>query len=452
MLRSRIKVCVASAIALLFILCATFGFAQDIESKVDEYINAHMKMGNFSGSVLIAKEGKILVSKGYGIANHELDVLNTPQTKFRLGSVTKQFTAMAIMQLQEKNLLNVNDPIKKYLPDYPSGDKITIHHLLTHTSGIPNFTDFPEFEQTERMPSPIDKTIETFKNKPLEFAPGDTFKYSNSGYILLSYIIEKVSGKSYEDFVKENIFQPLNMTSTGYDHNETILKNRASGYTMSDSVLVNAPYVDMTTPTGAGGLYSTTEDLYLWDRALYTEKMVGKSSLEKMLAPFKEGYGYGWFIDELFGRKRVHHGGLIRGFATNITRYVNDDVCIIVLMNLDHVPVGSICKDLAAIVFGEKYELPKERLSIEVDPRIYDAYVGEYELEPGFILSFTKENDRLFTQATGQPKFEIYPESETKFFLKVVDAQITFIKNDKGIVTELILHQNGKDHSAKKIE
>jgi len=446
----KISTCCIFTIILFFLL-SVLCMAQNIESKVDEYINAQMKLSKFSGSVLIAQEGKILVSKGYGMANLELDVPNTPQTKFRLGSVTKQFTAMAIMQLQEKGLLNVNDPIRKYIPDYPNGDKITIQHLLTHTSGIPNLTDFPEFEKKKMLSLPIDSTIAMFKSRSLEFAPGDSFKYSNSGYILLSYIIEKTSGKPYEVFVQENIFTPLNMTNTGYDHNETILKNRASGYTINDRGLVNAPYVDMTIPTGAGGLYSTTEDLYLWDQALYTEKLVSRISLEKMFTPFKGGYAYGWFVDEKLARKRVHHGGGIEGFVTNITRYLDDQVCIIVLANFDHAPVGTIGKDLAAIVFGEEYEIPQEHVAVEIDPRILDDYVGEYELEPGFVITFTKENNKLMTQATGQPKFEVYPESETKFFLKVVDAQITFVKNEKGIVTELILHQMG-DHHAKKIK
>jgi CubicO group peptidase (beta-lactamase class C family) len=448
----KIRTCGIFTIILFFLL-SVLCVAQDIAAKVDEYINAQMKLGNFSGSILIAQGDKILVSKGYGMANLELDVSNTPQTKFRLGSVTKQFTSMAIMQLQEKGLLNVNDPIKKYISDYPNGDKITIHHLLTHTSGIPNLTDFPDFTETMMIPSPVEKTIERFKNKPLEFEPGEKFSYSNSGYVLLGYLVEKISGKSYESFLNENIFQPLNMTNSGYDHNSTILKNRASGYSLGKDGLINAPYIDMSLPIGGGALYSTVEDLYLWDRALYTEKLVSKASLEKMFTPFKEDYGYGWAITELFNRKRVSHSGGINGFSCNISRYVNDDVCVIVLSNIEHAPVGQMAKDLAAIVFGEKYELPQERVAIQVDPNIYDAYVGEYQVDTTLILNITKEDNRLFAQAigTGQPTFEIFPESETKFFLKVVDAQITFVKDEKGTITELILHQMG-DHHAKKIK
>jgi len=442
-----------SAWLLLFVfVLSSPGATQDIESKVDEYINPYLKMGAFSGSVLIARKGIILLSKGYGMANYESDVPNTLQTKFRLGSVTKQFTAISIMQLQEKGLLNVYDPISKYLPDYPNGERITLHHLLTHTSGIPNFTSFPEYQETIMLPSPVEKTMERFKHKPLEFTPGEKFKYSNSGYILLGYIIEKVSGKSYEDYLKENIFQPLNMMDTGYDHYRPLIKHRASGYVLGANGLVNAVYIDMSTPYAAGGLYSTVEDLYLWDQALYTEKLGSKNSLDEMFTPFKGDYGYGWFIIKAFNRRLITHGGTVNGFYAYISRYVDDKVCIIVLSNIESAPVDKISLDLAAIVFGEKYEVPKIRTSIKVDSKVYDVYVGEYELAPNFIITVTKEDNHLFAQATGQPKFELYPESEVKFYLKMVNAQIIFVKNYKGEVTQLVLHQYGRDHFAKKIK
>ena len=442
------------AVLLLSIFSKITSYAApNIASKADKYINAYVKQQRFSGSVLIAKNGKFLLSKGYGMANYEHDIPNTPKTKFRLGSITKQFTAMAIMQLQEKGLLNVNDPITKYIPGYPeTGEKITIHNLLTHTSGIPNFTMFPDYRETVMLHSPIEKTIARFKDKPLEFTPGEKFNYSNSGYILLGYIVEKVSGKPYETYLKENIFQPLGMSNTGYDDHSPIIKNRASGYSIGTEELINAPYIDMSIPHAAGALYSTVEDLYLWDRALYIEKLVSKTSLNKMFTPFKENYGYGWGITEAFKRKLISHGGGIEGFVTNIDRFVNDDVCIIVLSNNETSPVGQISKDLAAIIFGEKYELPKQRTAIKVEPKIYDDYVGEYELAPNFIITITKENDRIFAQATAQPKLEIYPESETKYFYTVVDAQITFIRNEQGEVTQLILHQNEQDIPGRKIK
>lgn len=333
---------------------------QTLQEKVDEYIGALQKMSRFGGSILIAKNGDILLSKGYGLANREHNIPNTPQTIFRLGSMTKQFTAVSIMHLQDQGKLDVNDPIIEYIPDYPQGDIITLHHLLTHTSGIPNLTDFPEHRNTIMIPSPVEKTILRFKYKPLEFAPGEKFKYSNSGYLLLGYVIEKVSGKTYEVYLRDNIFTPLNMVNSGYDHISTILRNRASGYHRTKEGFINAPYVDMSIPHAGGALYSTVEDLLLWDLALYTEKILTKSSLEKMFTPFKGNYGYGWRIDSIFGHKRIHHGGSILGFQTHIARYVNDNTIVVFLCNQRPINTKKIAEDLAGIVFGKPYEIPTE--------------------------------------------------------------------------------------------
>ena len=337
----------------LFVFCAAAS-AQDIEAKVDACINAYIESGNFSGSVLIAHGEDVLVCKGYGLANIEHGVLNTPHTKFRIGSVTKQFTSMAVIQLQERGLLSTEDFLAKYIPDYPHGDEITIHHLLTHTSGVVNFTSLSDFDEIEILNLSIEETIELFKNKPLDFQPGEKYKYSNSGYVLLGFIIEKVSNKSYADYIKENIFDPLDMKNSGYDSYSKIINNRAAGYISSKNGLVNAGYIDMSIPHGAGALYSTVEDLFRWDRALYTEKLVKNDSLKKIFTPFKNDYGYGWFISERFGRKCVQHGGGIEGFKVNISRYPDSRACIIVLSNFEHAPVSDISQDLAAILFGER--------------------------------------------------------------------------------------------------
>lgn len=423
----------------------------DLAKKVDEYMMTCVKEGNFSGTVLMARKGKILISEGYGMANSELNVRNLPSTKLRLGSLTKQFTAMAVMQLQERKRLSVHDPLSKYIPDYPQGDKITIHHLLTHTAGIPNLTELPEYRAYMVNPSPVRKTIDLFKNRPLDFTPGEKYKYSNSGYIILSYVIEKASGQSYESFVSENIFKPLNMKNSGYDHQEIILKNRAAGYVLTDEGLMNAPYIDMSVPSGGGALYSTVGDMYLWDRALYKEALVSRESLVAMFTPYKEGYGYGWIIANLNGRKIITHDGSVNGFMTHIARYVDDDACIVILSNIMNSPINEISRDLRAILFGEKYEIPKIHKTVSVDTAIYDAYVGQYEVNPKFVLSVTKERDSLFIQGTGQGRIRLYPESTMKFFMKVVTGEVHFVKDGKGEVIQLVIRQFGQDAPAKKI-
>lgn len=353
-------------ILLLVLLCVLPSpcSGQTLQEKVDEYIDALQKMGKFSGSILIAKDGDILLSKGYGLANREHDVPNTPKTIFRIGSLGKQFAAAAVMQLQEQGKLDVEDTITKYIPDYPKGNIITLHHLLTHTSGIPNLTDFPEHRKTIMIPSPVEKTILRFKDKPLEFAPGEKFKYCNSGWLLLGYIIEKVSGKTYEDYLEEYIFGPLNMTNSGYDHHSTIMKNRASGYHITKEGPVNAPYIDMSIPHAGGALYSTVEDMLLWDQSLYTEKILTTASLEKMFTPFKGNYGYGWRIDSIYGHKRIHHGGSIFGFQAHIARYVDDNLFVVFLCNQRPINTKKIAEDLAAIVYGKPSKVPTEEKTV----------------------------------------------------------------------------------------
>jgi CubicO group peptidase (beta-lactamase class C family) len=328
--------------------------SESIEQAVDEYITSDIRQLGFSGSILIAQGDNILVSKSYGMANIEFDIPNSAQTIFRLGSITKQFTAMAMMILQEEGRLNVQDLICDYVPNCPeTWQSVSIHHLLTHSSGIPNYTNFSDFEFQKKYT--VNEIIDTFIDMPLRFPPGSGFRYSNSGYVVLGFIIEQVSGNSsYEEFLDENIFQPLHMMNTGYEHNNQNLEGRASGYMqMADKTLGNADYVDMSTPFSAGALYSTVEDLYLWDRALYTETLVSENSLEMMFSNYESDYGYGWNSFKIAGRNVKAHGGDIFGFSANIARFVDDDVVIIVLSNIENVDTLTITRALAAIIFQE---------------------------------------------------------------------------------------------------
>jgi len=449
---SKVEKVILTICLFLVLSCVTSFAAQVVESKADDYIRAYVEMDRFSGSVLIARKGEILLKKGYGLANYEHDIPNTPQTKFRIASLTKQFTAMAVLQLQEKDLLSVNDPISKYITNYPNGDKITIHHLLTHTSGIPNFTVASD-EEARVLPFNLEMTIKKFRDQPVEFSPGEKFEYSNAGYYLLGYILEKVTGQDYETVLKQNIFEPLVMMNSGYDYNHVILKNRACGYKLEKDELINARYIHMANVHASGGLYSTVDDMYLWDRALYTEKLIKRNSLEQMFTPHTENYGYGWGIVTLFNRKMVGHNGDMDGFQTNITRFIDDDVCIIVLSNFGHAPIGKMGMELAAIVFGEKYQIPqKQRIAKKIDPNIYDDYVGQYEVNPNFSLIISREDGRLFCLPTGQNKLELLPESGIKFHVKGVEAQITFVRDEEGKVIQLVLHQSGREISANKIK
>ncbi len=430
----------------IVIALASACLAQDSAARMEQVVQAHVPSQRFMGSVLVVQDGKVLLDKGYGFSNLEWDVPNTPTTKYRVGSVTKQFTAASILLLEERGKLKVEDPVKKYLPDAPAAwDKVTIFHLLTHTSGIPSFTSFPDYLSTEGLPTTPEKLVARFRDKPLEFEPGAQWKYSNSGYVLLGYLIEKISGHSYRAFVQQNIFTPLGMKDSGYDVNSAVLAHRASGYTRGPNGLVNANYVDMTVPFSAGALYSTTEDLLLWEQGLFGGKVLSAASLAKMTTPFKQDYAFGLGVSTKSGHKVIEHSGGIEGFNAHLAYYPDEKLVVAVLANLNGNAADELAAKLAQVAHGEKIVLASERKEIAVAPAVLAQYVGTYELSPAFSIVMTLEDGHLMTQATNQPKFPIFAESETMFFLKVVDAQVEFVKNDKSEVTHLILHQGGRD-------
>lgn len=506
-------------------------------------------------AALVMKDGQVVLRKGFGMANLELGIPVSPDMVFELGSITKQFTAASILILQERGKLRVEDEITKYLPDYPThGKKITVENLLTHTSGIPSYTDLEEWMPRVREDMKLTDLIAMFKDKPLEFTPGEKWEYDNSGYILLGAIIEKVSGKSYEQFVEEEIFQKLGMAHSRYGHTEEIIPLRATGYEKNDKGFYNARYLSMTQPYAAGSLMSTVDDLAIWDRALSGETLLKKASLDRMFTSYKiksglaTHYGYGMGVSELAGKHLLAHGGGIFGFVTIIARVPDERLLVVILSNNeasnpppealalriaakalgqpleDRKPVALDAKALDEYVGvyrfdaetvrsisregtklfsqrsgGRKAEIlasghddfyfvddesrlhfrrdaqgkiegadmvrafgpdergtktteapPKERQAAKVDPAIYDAYVGEYELSPGFSLVITREGGQIFAQATGQQKLELYPESETRFFLKEVDAQVEFQRGTDGKVSGLVLHQGGRNMPGKR--
>lgn len=440
---------------MLFLLLRPIAVAQTPDARFDEYMKQTVKLGRFNGYVLVARDAAAVFSRGYGMANFEDDIPNTPQTRFRLASITKGFTAMAVMMLQERGKLNLQDPICKYLGGCPDAWKpVTLRHLLGHTSGIPDYTATPDFMRTISLSSTSDELIAKVKNAPLQFTPGENFAYSNSNYILLGQIIEKVSGQSFAAFVRENIFTALGMKNSGYDDNSTLLKHRAAGYINQPDGIINARYMDMTNAYAAGGIYSTAGDMLLWSQALDAGRLVSKKSLDDIFTPGKGGAGYGWFVNRGPDRLLVFQGGLNSGFAASIFRYPEQRACIILLNNFENAApfLPRIGRDLAAILFNEKYELPSEGMTVKVDPKIYDSYIGEYDFGQNRIMTITKDGDKLFAQRSGAPPAEMFPESETRFFLRVADVKFAFIKDGAGKVTGMILVANGQDMKGSKVK
>jgi CubicO group peptidase (beta-lactamase class C family) len=328
---------------------------RELAAKVDALIAPLVKADRFSGAVLVAKDGKPVFRKGFGLANREWNIPNDPTTKFRIGSITKQFTATAILQLQEAGKLSVDDPVSKYYTDAPPAwSGITLKHLLTHTSGIPSYTGIPHFfEQEARRDRTPEEIVKLTADKPLDFPPGSKFAYDNSGYVLLGYIVEKVSGEHYADYLQHHIFDPLGMKATGYDVADVILPERASGYGREKGQIVNAHFLSMTEPFSAGSLYSTVDDMLIWDQALYAGKVLKPESMQAMFANYGHGYGFGWFIGDFSGHPYVAHSGGINGFSTQFDRYTKDKLTVLVFANReDGAPVARIAAGLGAIYLG----------------------------------------------------------------------------------------------------
>ena len=337
--------------------------------KMDEMISKYVEYGKFNGSVLVAEKGKIILSKGYGMYDFEKKLVNMPDTRFEIGSITKQFTSMIIMKLYERGKIDLTGKLSDYLPYYrkDNGDKITIHNLLTHTSGIPNYTDNRNFMQSEvtKPISPKDLIL-NYCSSDLEFEPGTKFNYSNSGYIILGAIIEEITGKKYKDVLNEEILLPLAMYDSGYEDLTQPMPNRALGYDRSPDGMKRSRLIDMTIPFAAGAMYSTVQDLYKWDRALYTENLITNKTKEMMFTPFLKNYAYGWNV-EMFPvngkeKKLITHSGGIFGFVSNIARVPEDDLVIIALSNFGAGQSEVLTQDLAKITYDIPYSMPKRSL------------------------------------------------------------------------------------------
>ncbi len=540
------------ALAFLIIQLVT---AQKLDEQFDELMSTVFKDDGPGAVALVVKNGKVMYRKEYGMANLELDVKMKPENVFRIGSITKQFTSSAILKLRDEGKLNLDDDITKYIKYYPThGHEITIKHLLTHTSGIKSYTEMKEWdaEVQKKDFTPIE-LIDFFKNQPMDFKPGEEFHYNNSAYFILGYIIEVVSGKSYDEYIDSVFFKPLEMTNSYYDSASRIIKNRAYGYHKNEDDYINQDYLNMTQPYAAGSLLSTVDDLYKWYSAVMNDEVISRTSREEaqtthLLNDYeKTGYGYGWFIGNIQGSKMIEHGGGINGYLTNSIYLPEDEVFVAVFSNCTCNDPEKIAIKMAALSIGKPYEWKKMEVDdallteyeavyesdqelqriitfkdgqlysmrsggsrfeiypfekdkfffeskgdgvstlhfvrdsnneiisvtskgtgydidwkrtekpiptaekIDLDDSITDMYVGKYELDPNFIISIFKEENKILMQATGQNKIEIIPFEENKFSLVDVDAKLTFNMDDNGEVTSLTLHQGG-DHEAKKVD
>ncbi|WP_425448804.1 serine hydrolase domain-containing protein [Dethiothermospora halolimnae] len=412
----------------------------DIRNKIHEYMNEYIKLWPFSGIVTVVKSGEVIFNENYGMANIEHSVPMTEKTKFRISSLTKAITCMGIMILKERGMLDTSDDIRTIFHDYPELDEgITIHHLMTHTSGLSsNFSVADPYLMLGKRLCTHEEVFDTFKDMPLEFEPGKGWSYCYFGYYLLGVIIERVSGQSFREFIKENIFKPLEMKDSGLDEYIEILPNKASGYYASDENLICCD-IDTKSTFSAGAIYSTAEDMLLWDKALYTEKLVSKKTMDEIFTPYKYNYGYGWIIDRNFNRKRARHSGggsWGNGYNHQFQRYIDDEITILVLSNYGFSSSFNINENIGKIIFNEEYSMPSRPEAFELDLNIYDSYTGVYE-ENGAKIEVKRDKENLyfvkeFAKQGCKWKMPIYPISENKFHHMWIDQEYSIGKDDSG--------------------
>ena len=436
---------------LLLPITVTAGRAE-LEAEVDAFLGPIVDMDLISGSVLIARNGEILLAKGYGPANREYEIPCTPETKFRLGSVSKQFTSAAIMLLVQQGKVNLEDTVGLYFAGYPNGDKITVHHLLTHRSGIPNYNNLDGYGEKMVLPLGIDSVIAWFRDEPLQFEPGTAWAYSNSGYVLLAGIIERVSGESYADFLHDNIFEPLGMHNSGQDVFTAVIPNRATGHGNDGEQIYQAPYRDMPFTSGAGSLYSTVLDLFKWDRALYGDEFLSAETRQTMFTPVEHNYACGWFVDPRFERRAISHTGAINGFLASIERYVDDGVLVVALLNYESTFSRGATRGLAAIALGEEYEPLLTTEPVAVDQTALEAYCGQYEVMPEVPMTVTREGDVLVLIGDDARPMPAVAQSVNQFFVRAMNAMVRFNAGEDGTISDMILLQGAHGFRCKRVE
>jgi CubicO group peptidase (beta-lactamase class C family) len=419
-----------------------------LTKHLDELLAEKFQPATPGVAILVARQGQVIYKKTFGSADLELNVPLQPDMVFSLGSITKQFTAIAILQLMEQGKLSLQDSLQKYVPDFPSkGYKITIENLLTHTSGIKDYLqiDYPEpfMERRDYRPKQL---IDSFKTFPLDFEPGTAFRYSNSGYYLLGYIVEKISGKSFQNYIQENLLIPLGLNHTYLDTDNVIIPGRVNGYTRRGPGFRNANYWSTTITWAAGGLISNVEDLFKWHKGLFSYKIIKKQTLEKAFLPFKlkngktTGYGYGWFIKNIGGFQSIEHSGAITGFLSNEIYFPAEDIFIATLYNCDCTPKDELAVSISGLVLGK----PLQK-NIPVNESILNDYPGTYALMPDAqrLIVIVKEKDYLLAKVQGEKDYPLLFQSESKFeFKNIVGVACEFIR-ENGKVIKFVLNQNG---------
>jgi CubicO group peptidase (beta-lactamase class C family) len=403
------------------------GWAQTVAAYVAPYV----QMNDFSGTILMVREGHDSVVAGFGFADRARGVRNTPATRYGIGSLTKTFTAAAIAMLRERGALSFDDTLGKFIPGFPHGGEITIRHLLAHTSGVPDYHSLPEYGARRRRPIRLQQFAAWIGTKPLDFRPGEKDSYSSSGYALLAYVVERVSGTSYGEFLRRNVFEPLGMTATGDLRDGETVPGLATGYDpgFPPTGVQRTPRMSATWLEGSGSLYSTAADLLRWARAIRGNRLFQLGALE---------YPYGWGKRTWFGRDVIEQDGRIAlGYASHMSIYPKDSVVIVVLGNVQSAVTDRMRSDLAALVFGQPIQAPPLRPSGNPAPALLERYAGRYELGPGFVMTVRAEGKRLSLAGPEGDFLPLEPQSDTTFFFRALYVPVRFERDTAGKVVAL---------------
>jgi CubicO group peptidase (beta-lactamase class C family) len=439
--------------SLLLLLCLFFtmsiskkAIAQNPESDFDTLFTTRFPSDGPGAVVLVAKSGEIIYEKAFGMANLELNVPMHTNAVFRIGSNTKQFTAAAILKLAEEGKLSLEDDITKFVPDYPSkGKRITIKQLLGHTSGIKDYTGIPAFRDIKRKDLSPKDLVDLFKEQPMDFEPGQDFRYDNSGYVLLGYIIEQVTGKSYGQYIAENFFQTLGMKNSYYDDAVTIIPGRIPGYKKVDGHYLNADYLSMTLPYSAGSLLSTAEDFLTWYEAVMSGKAINRASVREaqisVILPNGRptGFGYGWEMGNVQGSPSVKHYGVVNGFVTYATYLPQEKIFVAILSNSE--AAGDLdmpASEIAAVVLGKPYLCSEQHLSAEQ----LSAYTGTYNTRFDGKKLIGEQDGSLEYYSKGGGKTRLISCGRDLFRLENSLSTLEFQKN-KGRVSGYLLRTTG---------
>jgi CubicO group peptidase (beta-lactamase class C family) len=444
----------ASAVALLVALTSTIAAKPavvPVAERLDRIAASTYPANEPGAAILVLRDGKPLLRKAYGMADLELGVPLAVDGVFRIASITKQFTAVAILQLVQQGKLSIEDDITEFFPDYPTGGrKITIEHLLTHTSGIRSYTSMESYDRLKRTDLTPLELIDAFKNEPADFAPGEKWFYNNSGYVLLGAIIEKVSGISYADYAQKNLLIPAGMTESRYADDAKIIPRRVRGYDRGENGFINAGYLSMTLPYAAGALLSTVDDLAKWQAAVEEGKVVDRKLLDRAWTPYivaggrSSNYGFGWAINRHHGLRLIEHAGDIDGFSSYGLAVPEKKIYIAILANRQDPVVRP--EDVATALLDELLGIPP-RKPITLDAARLEEYVGVYRFDEETTRTITREGNRLFSQRSGSTRLEILPLGDDEFLFAESGQKAYFSRDAKSRVTTMGLRARyGGDH------